>query len=159
MAELKKREKIMAVVAGACLLVFLVYQFVCSNTKDPAQQSEKKAAKKETLLQAAIAAVRPDAKINHGPVNKTLKFDTWGRDPFTEAYRLAPFDTTVTDSESYVLRGIIRKGNDASVLIGDEILKEGQGFGDLKVIDIKKSEVICKKGNKLVTLVLNDEKN
>ncbi len=87
-----------------------------------------------------------------------MRFTSWGRDPFWEAFRLAQVDSADNDSSNFVLRGVIWKGDEAHVLIGDAVLKEGERSGDLKILDIDKNRVVCKKGSKVITLVLqNDE--
>ena len=162
MAELQKREKIMLGATGGVLVAFLLYQFVFTKTDDPAPQ----AARKKATLKSLPVVVRKFAKGKVAGKTATrnasfasMELNTWGRDPFHEAYRLAVFDTSQMDSSrQLVLKGIIWKGNSAFVLINDAILRKGENLADLKILDIKKDRVICKQGNNLVTLFLDDEK-
>jgi len=90
--------------------------------------------------------------------NNPVRFTSWGRDPFWEAFRLAEVESVRSDSSNFVLRGVIWKGDEAHVLIGDAVLKEGERSGDLKILKIDKNRVVCQKGSKVITLVLqNDE--
>ena len=104
---------------------------------------------------ASLVTLRPRVKKTVTQVRVT----SWGRDPFWEAFRLAEVEPANPDSSNFVLRGVIWKGDEAHVLIGDAVLKEGESSGDLKILDIDKNRVVCKKGRKVITLVLqNDEK-
>lgn len=162
MAKLQKREKIMLGATGSILVAFLLYQFVFTKTEDPAPQ----AARKKTASKSLPVVVQKPAKTKVAGKTSArnasfarMDIETWGRDPFREAYRLAVFDTSQTDSTTrLVLKGIIWKGNKAFVLINDAILRKGEKLGDLKILDIKRERVICKQGNNVVTLFLDDEK-
>lgn len=159
MAELQKREKIMLVATGSVLVAFLLYQFVFTETDAPAPQAAGKTAISKTTPLIVQRAAKGEMVGETGARNASFTLMDWGRDPFHEAYRLAVFDTSQTDSTTrLVLKGIIWKGNRAFVLINDVILMKGQKSGNLKVLDIKKERVICKQGNNMVTLFLDDEK-
>lgn len=150
----------MAGVAGGALVMFLLNQFVCGDEASaPPSVAQEKTVQQQAAPGPAKAAGWSSSGIPRDRGRqKTVKFATWGRSPFAEAHRLVKFDSTRVDSNDFVLRGIIWQGNEAHVLIGDEILKEGERSGDLKILDIEKDRVVCKKGTKVVTLVLNDDK-
>jgi len=153
MAQLKKREKIMLAAAGFLLVVFVLNQFVCVSKTDPPIEP-KKTVTVDTSTEAK--APSDSLKKNRRREKPPVTFVDWVRDPFSEAYRLAQFDTTGHDSSDFVLRGVIRRGNESYVLIGDAILKQGQSSGDLTVVSIRPDQVVCRKGNRLVTLVLSE---
>lgn len=158
MATLKKREKILLGVTGTFVLVFVLNQFVCSSNPEP-QVADK--TPPEVDAEEAAPPAKPMAKTEtlrkrHRRGEPPMQFTEWERDPFAEAYRLAQFDSTGNDSGDFVLRGVIRKGNESYVLIGDAILKEGERQGDLQIVSIDRERVVCRKGNNLVTLVLNE---
>lgn len=154
---MKKREKMLMGVAAAVLVYFLVNQFLCGNPPETVQAVDAKTP--ETAVSSAPAQTPPAKK---APVSRKkmvrdrLQFASWGRDPFADTYRLAPPDSQSAASD-FVLRGVISKGSQAHVLIGDEILKEGDQVGDLKILDIDKNRVVCKKKGKIITLILRDE--
>ncbi|MFQ5751339.1 MAG: hypothetical protein ACE5HI_05020 [bacterium] len=157
MAKLKKREKIMVELAGLVLILFVFNQFVCGKPKQQQQRVTKKAAVEETTADTLTVKVEKKPKpLLKREARKPLEFPFWGRDPFAETFRLAELDPTHGDSTDFVLRGVIWKGSEAHVLIGDEILKEGEQRGDLKVLAIEKDRVVCKKRGKIVTLMLDD---
>ena len=157
MASLQKRERILITVAGTCLLSFLLNQLVCSGRADDPDVRKSQTVNEALAAESApqptttspVTARRPD-------VDRVVP-DSWGRDPFALAYRLAPPDTTGVDSTVLELKGIIWRGNEAMALIGDAILREGQRAGALKVLDIDRNRVLCKHGKKLITLVLENE--
>ncbi len=169
MAQLQKREKIMVSLAIGSLLFFVVHQFVCAGPKNESPQVTQKTVQqgspkgkagakkpvKATAAKKALAQKRvaPLRTFKRKPVN----VKSWERDPFAEAYRITLADTSRRDSSDFVLRGIIRRGSQAFALIGNEILREGQVLGDLKVLDIDDDRVLCKKGNKVVTLLLRND--
>ncbi len=161
MRNLEKREKILVVLAGVAVVVFVFNRFVCGKqTGNPAE------IKKESVGATTQSGPRaPDADVVKKQLLSLVKrkigpltqFLSWGRDPFAEAFRLIPPDSSQSDSTDLVLRGIIWRGGEARALIGDEILKSGDRRGDLKILDIEKDRVICKKGGKIVTLFLESD--
>jgi hypothetical protein len=162
MAALQKREKIMASVAGAFLIAFLLYQFVFTKSDETAPQAAKKNAAPKSQPVVVFDPTKGSGTGKTGVVTASfapMNIESWGQDPFHEAYRLAVFDTSQTDSSARpVLKGIIWKGNTAFVLINDSILRKGEQMGELKILDIKRERVICKQGNNTITLFLDDEK-
>lgn len=160
MAQLQKREKILAGVAGAALIIFVLNQFVCGKKESPspevaqtnveAEQVEPERPKSFGSTPQRSQRLRPAKKIT---------FTKWARDPFAEAYRLAQFDPAQGDSSDFALRGVIWKGSEAHVLIGDLILKKGERNGDLKILDIQQDRVVCRKANKIITLVLQENED
>jgi len=158
MAPLKKNEKRLVALAGGAVIFFALNMFVCGKSEEPQVETTKKVEDKSGV----VKRTSPEVKKNVRPlVKKTvnqMQFTSWGRDPFWEAFRLAEADPANADSSNFVLRGIVWKGDEAHVLIGDAVLKEGERNGDLKILDIDKNRVVCKKGNKIITLILrNDE--
>lgn len=161
MASLQKREKVMVVLAGTAALCFGINFFVCGKEKTP----ESKVARKQNVQEAPVSSQPADTK--GAPAKRSerkprtrkpkTKFVAWARNPFAETWRLNEAEVG-QDSSALVLRGVIRQGNQAYVLIGDQILKEGEEFGDLKVISIKPNYVVCRKGEKIIRLVIGDEK-
>ncbi len=157
MATLKKREKMLAAATGSLALIFLLNYFVCG---------EKKPSKSTRRVQPAVeSAVVGLAKslVSAQPVRSRLERTgplpsdiSWGRDPFAETFRLARSDSSAEKVEDFTLRGIIWKGNQAHVLIGDQILREGEESGDLKVLDIQRNKVVCRKADRIITLTLED---
>lgn len=140
---------------------FVVDRLVCGKkarqapeaTKKPVAQTAKPLptdTKQTRSRDQVISSRKRDA-------GRSIEYTTWGRDPFAEAIRLAQSDSTESDSSTFVLRGVIRKGDEAYVLIGDDILKSGEQKGDLKILDIDKNRVVCKKRGKIVTLVLEED--
>ncbi|MFQ5675153.1 MAG: hypothetical protein ACE5G1_04590 [bacterium] len=161
MAELKKREKILSVVAGSALLIFALNQFVCNDSEDENKKAEKTSAVASPGpgKPAVLDSPTPEKSPRRRQSSRQIKFVSWGRDPFSEAYRLAEADSAGRDSSNFVLRGIIWKGREAHALIGNLILKEGERHGDLKVLDIQKDRVICRKGRRVLTLALRKYEN
>ncbi|MFQ5825497.1 MAG: hypothetical protein ACE5JB_15770 [bacterium] len=161
MLNLQKREKFLLGIAGVTVVFFVVDQLLCEKEAQQAPETAKKSIVEKSIPeQSEIKEVKNKRKIK--PIRKResgkiIEYTSWGRDPFAEAIRLAESDTTMSDSSDFVLRGIIWKGKEAHVLIGDDILKEGERKGDLIVLDIEKSRVVCKKGGKIVTLVLKED--
>ncbi len=158
MAELKKREKVLMAVAAAVLVYFVVNQFVCSKSQPAQAQDDQKQTAAATTSEAPKSTVeKKPAAIRKRMGERRVEFAAWGRDPFSESYRLAKADTTQSDSSALVMRGVIWKGSEAYVLIGDNVMKEGDQIGDLKVLDIDKNRVVCKKKGKIITLILRDD--
>jgi len=159
MASLKNREKILLGGTGFVLIIFLVNQFVCGKPKGASEEIPAKTKNQATSAgaQSAADSTKKDSAVRKRVRGPRVEFAVWGRDPFAETYRLAVLDSSGADSSDFVLRGVIRKGNDALVLIGDEILREGDERGDLKILDIEKNRVVCKKRGKIITLVLENE--
>jgi hypothetical protein len=160
MAELKKREKVLMSAATSVLVYFLVNQFVCGKS----EPEEEANAQQQPVIAASAAdvpttpAAEPKAAApKRRSATERIKFASWMRDPFALTYRLAPADTVEADSSDFVMRGVIWKGNQAHVLIGDNVLREGDQVGDLKVLDIDKNRVVVKKKGKIVTLILRDD--
>ena len=159
MASLKKNEKRLVALAGGAVIFFALNQFVCGKSEKPQDETAKKVEAKSIVVERTPSNVVK--RMVHRRVkkkNNQMRFTSWGRDPFWEAFRLAEVDPANSDSSNFVLRGVIWKGDEAHVLIGDAVLKEGERSGDLKILDIDKNRVVCKKGRKIITLVLqNDE--
>ena len=160
MASLQKRERIMVGLASTAALCFGINYFVCSKAKAP----ESQVAQQQNVEDVPVSSQPADTKSTQAkrPASKPrtrkpkTQFVSWVRNPFAETWRLN--EAVVSqDSSALVLRGVIRKGNQAYVLIGDQILKEGEEFGDLKVIAIKPNYVVCRKGRKIIRLVIGDE--
>jgi hypothetical protein len=155
--NLQKREKILLAAVGLTAVFFVFDQFVCG---EKAQRPEiTKKSVKETTKPANSDAIKAKVKSQVGHSQKKgcalpVEYTSWRRDPFAEAIRLARSDSTKRDSSNFVLKGLIWKGEEAYVLIGDDILKSGEQKGDLKILDIDRNRVICRKGGKIVTLVL-----
>jgi len=158
MAELKKREKIMVSVALSTLMSFLLNTFVCSDAADELPPA--------TITAPVAALETKEIPTKSGPKKVTrrkvadgerMRFVSWSTDPFLDTIRLTELDSAGTDSSDFALRGIIWKGSEAHALIGDLILKEGERQGDVKVLDIGKDMVVCKKGTRVVTLTMRHE--
>ena len=158
MPELKKSEKRLVVLAGSVVVSFLLNQFVCGEPEKPQIDTTTKIETKSGATQ--ITPPNVVKKKQPRRIRKTdnqVQFTSWERDPFWEAFRLAEVNGANGDSSNFVLRGVIWKGNEAHVLIGDAVLKEGETNGDLKILDIEKDRVVCKKGRKVITLVLKND--
>ena len=143
------------IVTGGIVVIFLMNMFVCG---DKSKQDVKETVQKvvnggnAVVERAAIASkMRKTRKIQQ------INLKGWGADPFLEAARISDMDSSWVDSTDFVLRGIIWKGNQAHALIGDVILKEGERDGDLKVLNINKNSVVCRKGSRIVTLALRND--
>ena len=159
MAPLKKKEKRLVAIAGGAVIFFVLNQFVCGESEKPKVETAKKVEAKSVVVERTPSKVVKRSKPRRvRKTNNQIRFTSWGRDPFWEAFRLAEVESVNTDSSNFVLRGVIWKGDEAHVLIGDAVLKEGERSGDLKILKIDKNRVVCKKGSKVITLVLqNDE--
>ncbi len=158
MAPLKKKEKRLVAIAGGAVIFFVLNQFVCGKSEKPKVETAEKVEPKSVVVEPTPANVVKRSKPRRVKKTNQMQFTSWGRDPFWEAFRLAQVDSAGNDSSNFVLRGVIWKGDEAHVLIGDAVLKEGERSGDLKILDIDKNRVVCKKGRKVITLVLrNDE--
>jgi type II secretory pathway component PulC len=161
MANLKKREKILMGMAGLVAVFFVIDRFVCSDkVQQPPQvtkKSEVKTPKSNNTASVKTGSKQTKKVLRKRADTRSLSYDFWGRDPFVGAIRLAELDSTSTDSSDFVLRGVIWKGDDARVLIGDEILRKGERAGDLEILQIKKDRVVCKKNGKIVTLLLQKD--
>jgi len=156
MAQLQKREKILLSVTTACLAVFLIYQFGFGGKKPKKVQSGLnlheviQGENKNEPKQAGYLAADLKTQIEVMKLENIL----WKQDPFANAFLLAPHDSTMQDSSVLVLNGIIRKSGRALALIGNYILSPGERVGDLKLLSIGSDQVICKKGNRTITLSL-----
>ena len=147
--------------ASTAALCFGINYFVCGKAKAP----ESQVARQQNVQDVPVSSQSADTKSTQAkrPESKPrtrkpkTQFVSWVRNPFAETWRLTEADVGPDDSKALVLRGVIRKGNQAYVLIGDQILKEGEEFGDLKVLAIKPNYVVCRKGKKIVRLVIGDE--
>lgn len=168
MAQLQKREKMLAIAAGAALLIFLANQFLFSDKAAPkkaaksqaAQNKAVKSKKNPAVEQAAVIATQSvqSAAARPAPERKpNVVFSSWGRDPFAGLGRLVQVDTTALQQMDMSLRGIMWHGDEASVLIGDYILKRGEKVGPYTVVDIKRDRVICRKGSEVITLFLDED--
>jgi len=159
MAALKKSEKRLVAIAGSAVVVFVLNQFVCGKSEKPQVEMTKKVEAKSEVVEGTSTEVKKNVRPRVKKTVNQARFTSWGRDPFWEAFRLAEADSANADSSNFVLRGVIWKGDEAHVLIGDAVLKEGERSGDLKILDISKNRVICKKGRKIITLVLRNGEN
>jgi hypothetical protein len=155
---LKKSEKLLMAGAGSIVFMFVVNQFICTEKTQTEQPVNR------TVQQASIDQPVSANRNIHGKTVRhytdhsgRIKYTNWGTDPFLAADRLVDLDSTATDSNGFVLRGIIWKGNDAHALIGDLIFQEGERIGDVKVLDIGDNSVVCKKGTKILTLKLKKD--
>ncbi len=159
MAPLKKKEKRLVAIAGSFVIIFVLNTFVCGKSEKPKVETAKKVEAKSVVVEPTPSKVVKRSKPRRvKKTNNPVRFTSWGRDPFWEAFRLAEVESVNTDSSNFVLRGVIWKGDEAHVLIGDAVLKEGERSGDLKILKIDKNRVVCQKGSKVITLVLqNDE--
>ncbi len=159
MAQLKKKEKRLVAIAGSFVIIYVLNTFVCGESEKPKVETAKKVEAKRAVVERTPSKVVKRSKPRRvKKTNNPVQFTSWGRDPFWEAFRLAEVESVNPDSSSFVLRGVIWKGDEAHVLIGDAVLKEGERSGDLKILKIEKNRVVCKKGSKVITLVLqNDE--
>ena len=158
MAPLKKKEKRLVAIAGSFVIIFVLNTFVCGESEKPKVETAKKVEAKSVVVERTPSNVVKRSKPRRvKKTNNQMQFTSWGRDPFWEAFRLAEVDAANADSSNFVLRGVIWKGGEAYVLIGDAVLKEGERSGDLKILDIDKNRVVCKKGRKIITLVLNND--
>ncbi len=159
MAPLKKKEKRLVAIAGSFVIIFVLNTFVCGKSEKPKVETAKKVEAKSVVVERTPSNVVKRSKPRRvKKTNNPVQFTSWGRDPFWEAFRLAEVDPANTDSSNFVFRGVIWKGDEAHVLIGDAVLKEGERSGDLQILNIDKNRVVCKKGRKIITLVLqNDE--
>lgn len=161
MANLQKREKILMWIAGLVAVFFVIDRIVCSeNVQQLPQVAEKPVVKK--LHSQSSNVVKSESKQTQKPFNRKdnnefTKLKVWGRDPFVGTIRLTEFDSSSTDSSDFVLKGVIWKGDDAQVLIGNEILKKGDRVGNLEILEIEKDRVVCKKNGKIVTLLLKED--
>jgi len=158
MAGLKKSEKMLMSVAGAMVVVFVINQFVCGKQAGPAPENAP--APQPQVSESPRKPAGPSPSRRPLRRRSEVTFTGWGRDPFAEAFLLAEFDSSATDSSDFVLKGVIWRGDEAYVLIGNAILKKGERRGDLVVLDIQKDRVVCQKRNRIVTLLLrpDDEK-
>lgn len=161
MASLQKREKILMGLVGFVALFFVVDQFICGdNTPQPPKLAKGTGVQKTITQDSDTKIVKSKSKksiVQRNSLKVPIEYTTWGRNPFAGAIRLTKSDSSDTVSDNLDLRGIIWKGQKARVLIGDEILKKGGRVGDLEILDIKRDRVICRKGGKIVTLVLKED--
>jgi len=161
MAELKKRERMLIGLAGSFLLSFVFNQFVCTGDEGSNLQGSNPAAAApgglhaETPIAPSVGELNPNTKKRR--VLNRKRYSSWGKDPFYLASRLAELDSTQQDSGQFVLRGIIWKGDDAHALIGDAILRAGESTSQFKVLRIEKDRVVCKRGSRIVTLMLRED--
>jgi len=156
MANPKKREKMLMIMTGGIVVIFLMNMLVCGDkTQKVVQQSVQKIVG-GNLDDSDEKSLKARLRRNSRRIQQ-IDFKGWGKDPFTEAARITEMDSSWVDSTDFVLRGIIWKGNQAHALIGDTILKEGERSGDLKVLNITKHSVVCRKGSRIVTLELRKD--
>ncbi|MCG8607268.1 hypothetical protein MJD09_20075 [bacterium] len=159
LASLEKREKILVSGAGAAVVALAINYLVCGKSDSSAPEVTRRVAVKADEPKNAGTAneVTSKALRKRTPQTNRVAFASWRRDPFAETWRLVEADASAEDSSALVLRGVIRKGNEAYVLIGDQILKVGDVRGDLKVVAIERDYVVVRKGRKIVRLILGNE--
>lgn len=159
MAKVKKREQILIGLACCLGLAFVFDQLVCSGPpNEPAVSSDAD--------MAVAAAAKPEESISKNrniPENRKRSqleqpetYSTWGRDPFSGFYHLTSRQAKADSSDPLTLNGIIWKDGKGLALIGNEILKEGDRMGHLEIVAIKRNQVVCRKGKKLITLFLKN---
>jgi hypothetical protein len=159
LANLDKREKLLVSGAGAAVLALAINYLLCGKS----ESSEPEVTRPVAIeAEEPVIAGTPNKAISkparkRKPRSKKVTFASWRRDPFAETWRLVEVDAAAEDSSALILRGVIRKGNEAYVLIGDQVLKAGDVSGDLKVVAIERNYVVVRKGRKIVRLILGNE--
>jgi hypothetical protein len=151
---LKKSEKRLLGLLGVVVIVFLFNQFVLSagkNKKDGGVENQSN-TRTAALLNAGTAGESSVASAELG----AMRFDSWGGDPFTHSASLNEGSSSSGDKNTkqskHVLKGIIWKNGKAYVLVGDQILGEGEEHGGLRIERVDGTEVLCRQGGRSFTL-------
>jgi len=152
---MKRREKILTGATASLLLFFVLNHFMCGKSADSDLSSKATTMVASTATNIAKSLRLSQKTPSDAPRPIASSDFSLGRDPFAESYRLS--QRYSAQAKDFTLRGIIWQGDEAHVLIGSDILAEGEESGDLKVLDIQENKVVCRKANKIITLML--EKN
>ncbi|MFH1942779.1 MAG: hypothetical protein ABIL68_11830 [bacterium] len=152
---LKKSEKRLLGLLGVVVIVFLFNQFVLSAGKNKTDGGVENQSNTRTTALLNTGATGESSVAN--AEFRTMRFDSWGGDPFTHSALSpeGPASSTGnknTKQSNHVLKGIIWKKGKAFVLVGDQILGEGEEHGGLRIESVDGTEVLCRQGGRSFTL-------
>ena len=160
---MKKSEKMLLGVLGAAVTFFVLDTFVLSSDEEKAKlDSDKKITGLEKSEDNAEKSARPSKVSKVRPVRKkaasviaSSTFADWKRDPF-----LGSFDPALIDSLQnnlpYVLKAISWRGEEAHVIINDEVYKMGEPKDGFLVEGIRDDQVFCVKDGERFVLRLGE---
>ena len=146
---LKKSEKRLLVILGVVVIAFLVNQFVLTP------KSKKTSAASRDINSLASGQIKPGQSVKSQQVVQQpdrIRFENWGRDPFSTSRSLFVASNTKKQKSKPVLQGIFWKQGKAYALINDQVLCEGEEDSGLKVDRIRGMEVLCSQGSRTYTL-------
>jgi len=145
---LKKSEKILLIVMGAVVIIFILTRFTGkSDKKSPRKQPSTVNRVTSNIENIASKVVGTQQQKSISPLKK--QYDSWDRDPFQpivtvrkqrqiESLKLEDI------SKKYSLKGFFHsEGEKSYVMINDEILAEGEEKDGLRIEDIQENRVLC----------------
>lgn len=152
MATVAKREKILLGIAGVVLLIFVMDRLVCSNKEN----TDALVINKQPQV---LAAEVPSTKPLREQQNIDIEFPItdWGRDPFLRLSQESTKDTITTKGPYLSFKAISWKDGVAYVLINDVVLKKGEEKNGIRLLQVRKNQVVCRKGQKVFTLTLGEK--
>jgi len=177
---LKKSEKRLLIILGIVLAIFLMDRFIWSADKNKKQSVASAPVAKNTMQTPGNRSAVNNAKVNVPAPGVKRHFPGWKTDPFAYSYavelarqnqkrrpgnvnraqpkeQVAQNDNAGSNEEKKenkgpVLNGVFWKEGKAFALIDGVIMEEGEEREGLKVLQIRGSEVICRKGNRTFTI-------
>jgi len=174
---LKKSEKRLLGMLGVVLVIFLLDRFIWSADKKEEQTVPPQVVKKGAVIVPGANSADPKTAVVKKKQERTV-FRGWKKDPFAYSYakELAKKNTRriqrtanrgtgqsqqtqkgqqtekKEEEKGPVLNGILWKNGKAFALIDGVIMEEGEEREGLRVVKIRGSEVICRKGNRTFTI-------
>ncbi len=145
MPPLKKNEKVMLILIGISVVVFIVMDPYYILWKKPPVPESAPADTTKKVAQAVASAV---GKVVSGAAvpsssgraaREPVLYSNWGRDPFVQARRYIDDESTVA---ALKLGGISVRGEDRYALINKQIVRPGDEIGGMYVERIEKDRVI-----------------
>ncbi|MEE9169475.1 MAG: hypothetical protein V3U73_06890 [bacterium] len=156
---MKKSEKILLGVVGIAIAFFVLDTFVFSSKKRDIQAGDKKQSvsapdSENVITELASTDQQPKAvnrDIESSMTESSTIFSGWKRDPFLGSFRPELLDS-LRGNIPFVLKAISWRGDDAHVIINDEVYKMGEAKDGFLVAEVRDKQVVCV--NKGVRFVL-----
>jgi len=177
---LKKSEKRLLIILGIVLAIFLMDRFIWSSDEKAKKVTASAQAVKSGVKVPVNKGTVKNPNVPVGGSGEKKYFSGWKTDPFAYSYavelarqnqkrrpgnvnraqpkeQVAQNDNAGSNEEKKenkgpVLNGVFWKEGKAFALIDGVIMEEGEEREGLKVLQIRGSEVICRKGNRTFTI-------
>jgi len=149
------KKKIEFLIIGVLIFLFLIF-----SIRAILRVTHSKPSVNEKILSEKVSEEQKKESYNYPTLKAKLNLEvknlTWRRDPFfRNKYVSDVFEEEVSEIENLYLTGIIWDEENPVAVISDEIVKENQTIGKLKVKRIYKDSVILFNGDKEIKLHLN----